>query len=101
MTDDKAVFDQNPPAPGAIDPQEALAKHIVAEAAKQGQQVNVQINKIPPNIASNILEFLRRVELKGMEAIAWGEAYSFMQQHVPQQPQSQPPGVPFAGLPKK
>jgi hypothetical protein len=82
-----------------MDPQQALAAHIVAEAAKQGVKAEVTINKIPPNIASNILEFLRRVELKGMEAIAWGEAYSFMQQHVPQQPQS--PGVPFAGLPKK
>jgi hypothetical protein len=82
------------------DPHEALAAHIIAEAKKQGIKAEVAINKIPANIAANILEFLRRVELKGMEAIAWGEAYSFMQQHVPQaQPTQQ--GVPFNGLPKK
>jgi hypothetical protein len=51
---------------------------------------------IPQHIANNILEFLRRVESKGMEAVAWVEAYQFMQRHVTQ-PQ---PGVPFGGLPQ-
>jgi hypothetical protein len=53
---------------------------------------------IPPHIAGNLLEFLRRVQSTGMEAVAWVEAYQFVQRHVPQQPQTQP-GVPFGGLP--
>jgi hypothetical protein len=75
--------------------EQALAEHIVAEASKQGVKAEVKINPIPPHIASNILEFLRRVKSEGMEAIAWVEAYGFMQKHAPQQPQ----GVPFNGLP--
>lgn len=49
---------------------------------------------IPPHIASNLLEFLRRVQSTGMEAVAWVECYQYVQQHAPQQP-----GVPFGGLP--
>jgi hypothetical protein len=49
---------------------------------------------VPPHIAGNLLEFLRRVECKGMEAVAWVEAYQFVQKHAPQQP-----GVQFGGLP--
>ena len=48
---------------------------------------------IPPHIAGNLLEFLRRVESKGMEAIAWVEAYQFVQKHAPQQ-SPQPPAQP-------
>ena len=51
---------------------------------------------IPAHIAGNILEFLRRVQTTGMEALAWVEAYQHVQRHVPQQP-----GVPFTGLPQK
>jgi hypothetical protein len=51
---------------------------------------------IPEHIAKNILEFLRRVDSKGMEAIAWVEAYQHVQSHV-----KQPQGVPFGGLPPK
>jgi hypothetical protein len=52
---------------------------------------------IPPHIAGNLLEFLRRVQSTGMEAVAWVEAYQFVQKHAPQQqannlpPQPQPP----------
>jgi len=81
---------------------EALAAHIAA-ALKDHPNAEMRINPtivgvIPPHIAGNLLEFLRRVESKGMEAVAWVEAYQFVQQHVPQQQQ---PGVPFGGLPPK
>jgi hypothetical protein len=98
MTDE--IMPSTPPtgAPAApTDPNEALAAHIIAEAKKQGIKAEVSINKIPPHIAANILEFLKRVECKGMECIAWGEAFSFFQQHAPQPQQG--PGVPFTGLP--
>jgi len=58
---------------------------------------------IPEHIAKNLLEFLRRVQSTGMEAVAWVEAYQFVQQQVPSQatpqPQQQKQGVPFGGLP--
>lgn len=80
---------------------EALAQHIAA-ALKDHPNAEVRVNPtiqapIPPHIAGNILEFLRRVKSEGMEAIAWVEAYQFVQQHAPQA-QS---GVPFGGLPPK
>jgi len=65
-----------------------LAEHIVAALKDQSSA------PIPPHIAGNLLEFLRRVESKGMEAVAWVEAYQFVQKHAPPQP-----GVPFGGLP--
>lgn len=64
--------------------------------AQPGTTVQVTPHAIPPHIAGNLLEFLRRVKSEGMEAIAWVEAYGFVQQHAPQQA-----GVPFGGLPKK
>jgi hypothetical protein len=82
---------------------ESLAQHI-ADAIKDHPHAEVRINPtvqapIPPHIAGNLLEFLRRVKSEGMEAIAWVEAYQFVQQqHVPQTAQ---PGVPFGGLPPK
>jgi hypothetical protein len=78
------------PAPG-----EDLVRKL---AASLGNQANVQIapHAIPEHIAKNLLEFLRRVQSTGMEAVAWVEAYQFVQQLVPQQP-----GVPFGGLPPK
>lgn len=79
-------------------PAEEMAEQI-KNAMGQSAQVNIAPHVIPPHVASNLLEFLRRVKSEGMEAIAWVEAYSFVQQHAPQQaPQ---PGVPFGGLPKK
>src|SRR5271166_6287120 len=80
-----------------------LAQHI-ADALKDHPNAEVRVNPtiinatIPPHIAGNILEFLRRVESKGLESVAWVEAYQFMQQHA-QQPA--PAGVPFTGLPPK
>lgn len=71
----------------------------IKEAIKDQPDAKVEIkpHTIPPHIANNLLEFLRRVKSEGMEAIAWVEAYGFVQQHAPQQQ----PGVPFGGLPKK
>jgi hypothetical protein len=79
---------------------EELAQHI-RDAIKDHPHAEVRVNPnvqapIPPHIASNLLEFLRRVQSTGMESIAWVEAYQYVQQHVPQQQQ---PGVPFGGLP--
>lgn len=45
---------------------------------------------IPPHIAGNLMEFLRRVKSEGMEAVAWVEAYQFVQKHAPQQPPATP-----------
>jgi len=80
---------------------EEFAKHI-ADALKGHPNAEVRINPtvapIPPHIAGNLLEYLRRVQSTGMEAVAWVECYQFVQQFAPQQPQ---PGVPFGGLPPK
>ena len=43
---------------------------------------------IPPHIAGNLLEFLRRAQSTGMEAVAWVEAYQFVQQHAPKPEQT-------------
>lgn len=76
-----------------------MAQHI-AHALKDHPHAEVRVNPnvqapIPPHIAANLLEFLRRVQSTGMEAVAWMEAYTYVQQHAPQ-PQ---PGAPFGGLP--
>jgi hypothetical protein len=68
----------------------ALAAHL-AEAIKDHPHAEVRINPnvqapIPEHIAKNLLEFLRRVQSTGMEAVAWVEAYQYVQQHVPQTP---------------
>ncbi len=52
---------------------------------------------IPPHIAGNLLEFLRRTPSTGLEAIGWVEAYHYVQQFAP----SPSPGVPFTGLPQQ
>lgn len=82
---------------------DTLAQHIAA-AMKDHPHAQAHVNPnvqaaIPPHIAGNLLEFLRRVQSTGMEAVAWVEAYQYVQQHVPQQPT--PAGVPFGGLPPK
>lgn len=79
---------------------EELAQHI-ADALKDHPHAEVRVNPnvqapIPPHIAGNLLEFLRRVQSTGMEAVAWVEAYQYVQQHAPK---AQQPGVPFGGLP--
>lgn len=81
--------------PAEKTPAEQIAEQVAA--AMPGAVVQISPHTIPPHIAGNIMEFLRRVKSEGMEAIAWVEAYSFVQQHAPQQQ----PGVPFGGLPKK
>ena len=95
MTDD---INPVTPPPTGLNP-EALAEHIIEKAKAEGIRAEVKINPIPPHIAANICEFLKRAQSTGMEALAWAEAFHFMQQHVPQQ--GQPPGVPFNGLPQK
>jgi hypothetical protein len=52
--------------------------------------------KFPPHIVGNLLEFMRRVQSTGTEAVAWVEAYQFLQQQLPQ---SAP--APVSGLPTK
>jgi hypothetical protein len=52
---------------------------------------------IPPHIAANIMVFLRRAKCEGEEALAWVEAYTFMEMYVPKQQA----GIPFPGLPGK
>lgn len=88
-----------PPAPEV--PPASLAQHIAAALKEGNPNVQVQVSQatIPPHIAGNILEFLRRVQSTGMEAVAWVEAYQYVQQQVPNQPQKL--GVPFGGLPPK
>lgn len=82
-----------------------LAAHIAA-AIKDHPSAEVRVNPviqsipIPEHIAKNLLEFLRRVQSTGMEAVAWVEAYNHVQQHIPQTPPP-PAGVPFTGLPPK
>jgi hypothetical protein len=81
-----------------------IAKSIADQIAKVAPGAQVSINpevkaSIPPHIAGNILEFLRRVQSTGMESIAWVEAYTYVQQFVPQQ--VTPQGVPFPGLPQQ
>ena len=51
---------------------------------------------IPEHIAKNLLEYLRRAQSTGMEAVAWVEAYQFVSQQLPAQP-----GVPFTGTTPK
>lgn len=79
-----------------------ISQHIV-DILKDHPHAEVRVNPniqaaIPTHIAGNLLEFLRRVQSTGVEAVAWVEAYQYVQQHVTQQPQ---PGVPFDGLPQK
>lgn len=82
---------------------ENLAQHIAA-AIKDHPHAEVRVNPviqaIPPHIAGNLLEFLRRVQSTGMEAVAWVEAYQFVQKHAPQQLE-QKPGAPVDELPTK
>ena len=75
-----------------------LAQHI-ADALKSHPgpaeiRINPTLSAMPEHIAKNVLEFLRRVQSTGMEAVAWVEAYQFVQAQLPQQP-----GAPFGGLP--
>lgn len=86
-----------------VDQSAKLATDIAEQIAKVAPGAEVRINPnivqaIPTHIASNLLEFLRRVQSTGMEAIAWAEAYTYVQQFVPQQ---NGPGIPFTGIPKK
>jgi hypothetical protein len=66
----------------------ALKDHPNAEV-----RINPIVQAIPPNIAGNLLEFLRRVQSTGMESIAWVEAYQYVQQFAPQ-PSTQPGELP-------
>jgi hypothetical protein len=73
------------------DEQQSLAQHIADALKDHPGPAEVHINPtvtppIPEHIAKNILEFLRRVQSTGMEAVAWVEAYQYVQQHVPQTP---------------
>jgi hypothetical protein len=52
---------------------------------------------IPQHIARNLIEFLKRTKCEGQEAIAWVEAFQFLQPHAADNTQ----GVPFGGLTPK
>jgi hypothetical protein len=65
---------------------DSLATYLAGNAIP-----NIQPDPIPPHIAGNLLEFLRRVQSTGMEAVAWVEAYQFVQKHAPQQQLPAPP----------
>jgi len=54
------------------------------------------ISIIAPHVANNALEFLRRVEMKGLEAFAFCEVYSTLQKFSATAGTTQ--GVPFAGV---
>lgn len=72
----------------------SLAAHIAATLKDHPHaevRVNPTIQAIPPHIAGNLLEFMRRVQSTGMEAVAWVEAYQFVQKHAPQQPEPAAP----------
>jgi hypothetical protein len=50
----------------------------------------IQAASIPPRIATNIMELMKRVKCEGEECIAWAEAYAFLQART-----AAPQGVPF------
>jgi hypothetical protein len=54
-----------------------------AEVTSDGSIKDDNVNAIPPHIAANLLVFLRRVQSTGEEAVAWVEAYQFVQKLVP------------------
>lgn len=85
-----------------MDPQSEQIANSIKEALKDVPHAEVRINPtipaIPPHIAGNIIQLLQRVQVTGLEAIAWTEAYQYVQQFVQQ---AQPQGVPFMGLPAK
>jgi hypothetical protein len=65
---------------------EQVARHIEMEKIfKDSRATPASPPAIPEHIAKNLLEFLRRVESKGMEAVAWVEAYQFVQKYVQHQ----------------
>lgn len=81
-----------------------LAQHIADALKDHPGPAEVRINPtvqapIPPHIAKNILVLLQRVQVTGIESIAWAEAYQYVQAHAPPEPAQ--PGVPFSGLPTK
>lgn len=65
----------------------------------QGNSATAAIPQIPPSVASNIMVFMRRVKMDGIEAMAWAEAYHCLAQFAVPPPGLQQ-GVPFNGLPK-
>lgn len=83
---------------------ESLASAIASVLKDHPGPAEVRINPtvqapIPPHIAKNICVLLQRVQVTGIESIAWAEAYQYVQSHVPPEPAQ--PGVPFSGLPTK
>jgi hypothetical protein len=77
---------------------EAIATAISAGPPLSAPAPTPPVPYVPQHIAGNVSEFMRRAKMEGMEAVAWMEAYSFMQQFALQQ--GAQVGVPFNGLPK-
>jgi hypothetical protein len=81
--------------------QNALAQHIRDALKDHPGPAEVRINPnvqapVPEHIAKNLIIFLQRTQVQGMEALAWCEAFQYLQQFAPQ---PAPQGVPFTGLP--
>ena len=90
---------------------EDTVKTAVAQALPSEPEVLIPPAKlVAPYIAANICKLLERVQVTGMESVAWCEAYQLMQQiaqaggaPIGPQPAAVPtsgPGVPFNGLGK-
>jgi hypothetical protein len=60
-------------------------KDLISQAVSAQQQP-----AIPLHVAANICKMLERIQVTGVEAIAWVEAYQHMQRLG-----AQGPGVPF------
>lgn len=68
-----------------------------ALAAKPVQDVQVAPTPVlHPRVASNIVEFLKRVQVTGIEAFALAEAIATLQSFAGPAPTG--PGVPFPGV---
>jgi len=86
MSEDTKVVDLHP-------------EKAIADAMPPGTKIEIRPG-VPPNVAHNIIELLKRVTVTGFEAYALVEAVTILNQFLPQ-PAQPGPGVPFQGLPQK
>ena len=56
--------------------------------------------QIPAHVAANICKLLERVQVTGVESLAWAEAFQLMHQLAGNASQPHGPGIPFQGLRK-
>ena len=55
---------------------------------------------VPAHVAANICKLLERVQVTGVESLAWAEAFQLMHQLAGNASQPHGPGIPFQGLRK-